>query len=96
MQNCGATCIGINSNKDFANVKFDVAIIDEAGQIQIHNALIPMSRARKNLLLGDYKQIPPCANDDVVAACEADGNRHQTFEYELLWNTFSRLCEKDN
>ena len=36
----GATCIGINSNKDFANVKFDVAIIDEAGQIQIHNALI--------------------------------------------------------
>ena len=49
----GATCIGINSNKDFANVKFDVAIIDEAGQIQIHNALIPMSRARKNLLLGD-------------------------------------------
>ena len=40
--------------------------------IQIHNALIPMSRARKNLLLGDYKQIPPCANDDVVAACEAD------------------------
>ena len=68
----GATCIGINSNKDFANVKFDVAIIDEAGQIQIHNALIPMSRARKNLLLGDYKQIPPCANDDVVAACEAD------------------------
>ena len=31
-----------------------------------------MSRARKNLLLGDYKQIPPCANDDVVAACEAD------------------------
>ena len=72
VQNCGATCIGINSNKDFANVKFDVAIIDEAGQIQIHNALIPMSRARKNLLLGDYKQIPPCANDDVVAACEAD------------------------
>lgn len=68
----GATCIGINSNKKFANVKFDVAIVDESGQIQIHNALIPMTRARKNLLLGDYKQIPPCANDDVVAACKAD------------------------
>ena len=68
----GATCIGINSNRDFANVKFDVAIVDESGQIMIHNVLIPMSRAKKNLLLGDYKQIPPCANDDVVAACEAD------------------------
>lgn len=68
----GATCIGINSNRTFADVKFDVAIVDESGQIQIHNALIPMSRARKNLLLGDYKQIPPCANDDVIAACKAD------------------------
>lgn len=68
----GATCIGVNSNKDFASVKFDIAIVDESGQIQIHNALVPMSRARKNLLLGDYKQIPPCVNDDVFAACEAD------------------------
>lgn len=68
----GATCIGINSNRTFSNVKFDVAIVDESGQIQIHNALIPMSRARKNLLLGDYKQIPPCANDDVIAACKAE------------------------
>lgn len=68
----GATCIGINSNRTFADVKFDVAIVDESGQIQIHNALIPMSRARKNLLLGDYKQIPPCANDDVIAACKAE------------------------
>lgn len=68
----GATCIGINSNRTFADVRFDVAIVDESGQIQIHNALIPMSRARKNLLLGDYKQIPPCANDDVIAACKAE------------------------
>lgn len=68
----GATCIGINSNRTFSDVKFDVAIVDESGQIQIHNALIPMSRARKNLLLGDYKQIPPCANEDVIAACKAE------------------------
>lgn len=68
----GATCIGINSNRTFSDVKFDVAIVDESGQIQIHNALVPMSRARKNLLLGDYKQIPPCANDDVIAACKAE------------------------
>ncbi len=66
----GATCIGINSNKKFAQVDFDVAIVDESGQIQIHNALVPLSRAPKALMLGDYKQIPPCANDDVVAACE--------------------------
>ena len=68
----GATCIGINSNRDFAKVKFDVSIVDESGQIQIHNALIPMSRAPKNLLLGDYKQIPPSADPDVMDACKAE------------------------
>lgn len=65
----GATCIGINSNRKFAHVDFDVAIVDESGQIQIHNALVPMSRAPITLMLGDYKQIPPCANDEVIAAC---------------------------
>ena len=79
----GATCIGINSNRDFANVKFDVAIVDESGQIQIHNALIPMTRASKNLLLGDYKQIPPVANEKVIAACEEDG-----IDTELLNKSF--------
>lgn len=79
----GATCIGINSNRDFSNVKFDVAIVDESGQIQIHNALIPMSRAPINLLLGDYKQIPPCASDDVIQVC-----KDEDFDTKLLNMSF--------
>lgn len=51
VQVVGATCIGIQSRKLFADTTFDVAIVDEAGQIQIHNVLVPMSRAQKSILL---------------------------------------------
>jgi DNA polymerase III delta prime subunit len=43
----GATCIGVSSQKRFAGLDFDVTIIDEAGQIQVHNALVPMSVSSK-------------------------------------------------
>lgn len=90
----GATCIGINSNRDFANVKFDVAIVDESGQIQIHNALIPMSRAPKNLLLGDYKQIPPCANDLVVEACHEDDISIELLNKSFFEYLFTQMRKK--
>lgn len=62
----GATCIGINSQKRFSDLQFDVTIIDEAGQIQVHNALVPMSVSNKLIMLGDHKQIPPMADPDVI------------------------------
>ena len=39
--------------------KFDVAIIDEASQTTIPSNLIPISKARKFILAGDHKQLPP-------------------------------------
>jgi len=66
----GATCIGINSNYSVANLDFDVAIIDEAGQIQIHDLFVPMSRAPKTLMLGDHKQIPPSVSDTFLEKCD--------------------------
>ncbi len=67
----GATCIGINTNRSVAELDFDVAIIDEAGQIQIHDLFVPMSRAPKTLMLGDHKQIPPSVNDTFLEKCES-------------------------
>lgn len=69
----GATCIGVASQAKFANINFDVTIIDEAGQIQIHNALVPMSVSNKVIMLGDYKQIPPTADQDLIDVCRSNG-----------------------
>lgn len=93
----GATCIGINTRHAYANMKFDVSIIDESGQIQIHNVLVPMSRAPKTLMLGDYKQIPPSANDSVVSACKAEGIKTQLLTqsfFEFLFQKLNEVSEK--
>ena len=42
---------------DYAS--YDVAIIDEATQATIPSVLIPINRARRFVLAGDHKQLPP-------------------------------------
>ncbi len=61
----GSTCIGINSQYEFHNLDFDISIVDEAGQIQIQNALIPMAASEKLIMLGDYNQIPPVVDEEL-------------------------------
>ena len=91
----GATCIGINSNKRFANVDFGVSIIDESGQIQIHNALVPMSRAPKTLMLGDYKQIPPIAQEEAISACENNGIDADLLKKSFFEYLFEEMRKKE-
>jgi len=66
VQIIGATCIGVNTNRLFKNMEYDVAIIDEAGQIQLHDIIVPMTKARKTILIGDHKQLPPVADEDFL------------------------------
>jgi predicted DNA helicase len=40
-------------------IVFDVAIIDEASQATIPSVLIPIAKAKKFILSGDHKQLPP-------------------------------------
>ena len=42
-----ATCIGVASRPELSDVDFDLAIVDEAGQIGVANALVPLVRARR-------------------------------------------------
>ena len=41
------------------DVEFDVAIIDEASQATIPSVLIPIAKAKRFILAGDHKQLPP-------------------------------------
>lgn len=41
------------------DVNFDVAVIDEASQATIPSVLIPIAKAKKFILAGDHKQLPP-------------------------------------
>lgn len=90
----GATCIGVNSSKHFRDVDFDVVIVDESGQIQLHNLIVPMSRATKVILVGDHKQLPPIAQEELLdeikersetTAFERTDELMQKSWFELAW-----------
>ncbi|WEK53710.1 MAG: AAA domain-containing protein [Candidatus Cohnella colombiensis] len=91
----GATCIGINSQQRFNDLNFDVTIIDEAGQIQIHNAIVPMSRSPKVIMLGDHLQIPPIVNDRVKERCEEDGTDTELLSTSFFEYLYTRMHEED-
>ena len=76
----GATCIGINTNRQFREVGFDMTIVDEAGQIQLHNIAVPLARAPRAILVGDHKQLPPVVQDELVTEVSL---RAETLPFEL-------------
>ncbi len=87
----GATCIGTSSQKRFSSLDFDVTIIDEAGQILIHNALVPMSVSNKLIMLGDHKQLPPYSDERVEDLCadrEIPCELLRKSLFELLYDSY--------
>ena len=75
-----ATCVGLggwqelqngtyerfnNSTDTLVKTKFDLVIIDEAGHATFAETVIPMCFAKKVLLIGDDKQLPPILGDDL-------------------------------
>jgi len=61
--------------ESISNVKFDVAVIDEASQTTIPNILIPIAKAHRFILAGDHKQLPP-----TVLSNKAQKLSHTLFE----------------
>ncbi|QCD95507.1 DNA replication ATP-dependent helicase Dna2 [Vigna unguiculata] len=55
------TCLGISSPL-LANTKFDVCIMDEAGQTTLPVSLGPLTFASTFVLVGDHYQLPPLVN----------------------------------
>ena len=51
------TCIGIP--KEIQDIDFDLCIVDEASKATATEVLVPISRARRWILVGDPKQLPP-------------------------------------
>lgn len=62
-----ATCTGAGSRPELADLDFDLAIVDEAGQIGVADALVPLARARRAVLVGDHIQLPPFLDNEVEA-----------------------------
>jgi hypothetical protein len=62
-----ATSIGVASRPELSSVEFELAIVDEAGQIGMADVLVPLVRARRAVLVGDHQQLPPFLDSEVEA-----------------------------
>ena len=60
------TLVGISSWQDFRSVEFDYIIVDEAGRATLPELMIPLRRAKKFILVGDHKQLPPIVDDEIL------------------------------
>ena len=53
------TCAGVNGDPDMRDVRFTVAIVEEAGKAAPAEALMIMLKSSKSILIGDSRQLPP-------------------------------------
>jgi len=57
------TCTGFLRLPAVAELEFDLCIIDEASKATLTEAVVPMARAKRWILVGDSNQLPPTDED---------------------------------
>jgi serine/threonine protein kinase len=57
------TCVGVAGVRGIEDVQFDLCIVDEASKATATEILIPMSRSKKWIVVGDPEQLPPFFED---------------------------------
>lgn len=60
----GATCV-YSGGPEVRDAKFDWVIIDEAGRATAPEALIPLVKGRRAVLVGDERQLPPMLDEEI-------------------------------
>ena len=59
------TCVGIMGIPGRTEITYDLCIVDEASIATPTEALVPMSRARRTVIVGDAKQLSPFQDPDL-------------------------------
>jgi superfamily I DNA and/or RNA helicase len=84
-----ATCVGLAALKEANEVEFDLCIIDEASKATAMESCVPMARAKRWVLVGDSKQLPPF--QEQVLAEPALRERYDIESAEAGESLFERL-----
>lgn len=92
----GATCVGLAKKRiGLERIKFDLVIVDEAGKALPGEILIPILRAKKLVLIGDHKQLPPVIDPALFDPDKIELENRKLMERELLnISFFQRLYER--
>ena len=91
-QAAGEAMVGVKSVEHSSNINFDSVIVDEAARANPLDLMIPMSMARKRVVLvGDHRQLPHMLEPRVEKELQ-DKNELEITEHEILQQSlFERL-----
>lgn len=95
----GATCVGLARRRiGLERISFDLVVIDEAGKALPGEILIPVLRAKKLVLIGDHRQLPPVIHPALYDPEQIElENReqltHLLFETSLFERLYRRVPE---
>lgn len=85
----GATCVGLaRKNIGLERTEFDLLIIDEAGKALPAELLIPLVRAKKAVIIGDQRQLPPVINPILYDEERIDLEERAISENDLFCHSF--------
>ena len=85
----GATCVGLaRRNIGLERTEFDLVIIDEAGKALPAEMLIPLVRAKKAVIIGDQRQLPPVINPILYDEERIDLEERAVSENDLFCHSF--------
>ncbi len=81
----GATCVGLSQrNIGLEKAEFQLVIVDEAGKALMPEVLIPLNKAKKLILIGDHKQLPPVIHPALYDAEKIELDDRQYFKKEVF------------
>ncbi|NYE38629.1 hypothetical protein F4692_003779 [Nocardioides cavernae] len=91
------TCMGFLSNAKVQEMQFDLCIIDEASRATASELLVPMTRSKRWVMVGDPQQLPPMAEEvfehkDLVDEFELDKLFHNSSLFDILLAESPEAC----
>ena len=92
-----ATCLfsgNRGSGRQGERLVFDWVIVDEAGRATVPEALIPIVKARKAILVGDERQLPPMLDERIREEAVVAESEEEEGESRLDTSLFQSLAEQ--
>lgn len=87
----GGTCIGFLGHRAVRDLEIDLCIVDEASKATSTEALVPVVRARRFVLVGDLNQLPP-VDEDLIQSAKLLAD-HDLTRSDVEETLFRRLVE---
>jgi serine/threonine protein kinase len=79
--------------RQLEDAHYDLVIVDEAAKATVGEILVPLIHARRILLVGDHKQLPPFLEETTREALEQLGCPTELQKYSLFEHLWSILPE---